>query len=298
MENLNPQPLLQHTSLLGEGPVWDSAKHRLLWVDILRGHIHEYYPKYGEHKTIDVGEKIGAVALRRGGGLVAALQSGFYFVDEESGARTPIANPEAHISGNRFNDGKCDPAGRFWAGTMSLHDEPKKGSLYTLETGGTVRRKVEGVSISNGLAWSGDGSLMYYIDTPTKEVAVFDFDVSSGNISNRRVAIRIPYDFGDPDGMTIDTKGALWIAHWDGWQVTRWNPESGELLARIKLPAARITSCTFGGDGLKDLYITSAREGLSEEALEAQPLAGSVFVIKACGSQGLPPHQYAGSLEK
>ena len=288
------KPLLSHTCLLGEGPVWDGRNGRLLWVDILRGEVHQYHPETGAHGVVPAGEMVGAVALRKAGGLVAALQSGFAFLEEETPSIGRIADPEAQLPGNRFNDGKCDPQGRFWAGTMSLQDEPGAGGLYMLDAKGGVHPKISGVSISNGLAWSADGRTFYYIDTPTLEVAAYDFDGATGEISNRRVAIRIPEDFGDPDGMTIDTEGMLWIAHWDGWQVTRWDPRSAEQLMKLPVPAARVTSCTFGGPGLRDLFITTARTGLSAEQIAAQPLAGAVFVLEDCGYTGHPAVLFAG----
>jgi sugar lactone lactonase YvrE len=151
---------------------------------------------------------------------------------------------------------------------------------------------IENTTIANGMAWSPDHETLYFIDTPTFEVAAYQYDSATGQISDRRVVITIPKTDGYPDGMTIDCDGMLWIAHWDGWQVTRWNPQTGEKLHHIKLPVSRITSCTFGGENLDDLFITSARKGLSEAELDMQPLAGSLFVIRNCGYQGLPSFQF------
>jgi sugar lactone lactonase YvrE len=286
--------VLEHRCRLGEGPVWDVRNQRILWLDILAGDIHQDHPETGRHRRFNIGEMIGAIALRERGGLVAATKSGFAFIDPEGETVEHIANPEADKPGNRFNDGKCDPEGRFWAGTMSLQDEPGAGALYILLPEGAVEHKLDGISISNGLAWSLDGQTFYYIDTPTFRVVAFDYDAGTGCIERPRTVIHVPRDLGDPDGMTIDTEGMLWIAHWDGWQVTRWDPTTGTLLSRIELPVARVTSCTFGGDRLQDLYITTASAGLSGEQLAAQPLAGSLFVVKDLGFQGLPPAEYAG----
>lgn len=288
-----PKPVLQDLRCeLGEGPVWDVRRNCLWWVDILAGAVHCYYPETRKHRSLTLGEMVGAVALRQDGGLLAATQSGFHFLDAETGVLTPIHDPEAHIATNRFNDGKVDPQGRFWAGTMSLQDEPRQGSLYMLDGTGAVIRRLEGVSISNGLAWSPDGATKFYIDTPTQQVRAFDYDAVTGELSNGRTAISIPDDFGDPDGMTIDAEGCLWIAHWDGWQVTRWDPETGDLLLRLPVPAARVTSCTFGGPGLRDLYITTARTGLSGAELEKQPLAGALFVVADSDYSGPAPHRF------
>lgn len=271
--------LADHRCLLGEGPVWDTHRRSLFRVDILLGEIHEYRPSDGYCHTISVGEYVGAVAPFGDGRLMAALKSGIVLLDPDTGAREAVGHPEAHLPGNRYNDGKCDPAGRFWIGSMSLQEEPGAGSLYMVDHDRSITRQIAGVTISNGLAWSDDHRTMYYIDTPTFEVAAFDYDLSTGAISNRRVAIRIPESDGYPDGMTIDREGCLWIAHWDGWQVTRWDPETGRKLHSIRLPVSRVTSCAFGGEDQQDLYITSARTGLSEAELARQPLAGAVFVV-------------------
>ncbi len=283
------ETLTPHRSELGEGPVWDARTRALCWVDITSGHIHEFRFPDNNHSLLDTGEMVGAVALLPDGNYLAALQSGLAVIDRESGARKPLCHPEAARPGNRYNDGKCDPAGRFWVGTMALDEQPGAGSLYMLNSDLTTELKVEGVSISNGLAWSADQRTLYYIDSPTRRVQAFDFDKKTGNLSNRRVAFSIPEEEGSPDGMTIDREGMLWIAHWDGWQVARWNPANGEKLLGWRLPAARITSCTFGGDGMNDLFVTSARVGLSAKELASQPLAGAVFLIKNCGYGGWEP---------
>lgn len=288
------QTVLDHKCLLGEGPVWDNRRHRLLWVDILQGVVHQFFPITGEHIIFNTGEMIGAIALCEGGGFIAAMKSGFALIDDDGRSIQPIIDPEAHLPDNRFNDGKCDPAGNFWAGTMSLKDEPRTGGLYTLFPDGKVEWKLGNISISNGLAWSIDQHTFYHIDTPTFRVVAYDYSLATADLSNSRTVIEVPKHFGDPDGMTIDSEGMLWIAHWDGWQITRWNPLTGELLLQINLPVARVTSCTFGGETLEDLYITSASTGLSEEQLIAQPLAGSLFVIRSCGYKGTLPFRFMG----
>jgi sugar lactone lactonase YvrE len=222
------------------------------------------------------------------GGLVVAFQHGFALVNLETKSIQWLADPEADKPDNRFNDGKCDPAGRFWAGTMSLSGKKGAGSLYALEANHGVVLKIPEVSVSNGLAWSPDQATFYFIDTPSSKITAFDYDNKSGNLSNKRTAVAIPPELGIPDGMTIDAEGMLWVALWNGWGVTRWNPYTGELLQQIKLPVAQVTSCTFGGKELQDLYITTAKTGLSQEELGKQPLAGAVFVFKNIGIKGLP----------
>jgi sugar lactone lactonase YvrE len=283
---------IDHRCLLGEGPVWDIRLQAICWVDILRGEIHEYSPAENLHKTLVVHQMVGAVAICKNGHFLAALKNGFGFVDRKTGAVIMIANPETHLPGNRFNDGKCDPAGRFWAGTMSHTDEPEKGCLYLLDKNLTVTKKIEKVSISNGMAWSPDHNTFYYIDTPTQIVSAFNFDNTSGEIKNKRNIIQFSRNEGNPDGMTIDSDGMLWIAHWDGWQISRWNPETGEKIKSIRLPVSRVTSCCFGGGNLEDLYITSARTDLSNDQLTKQPLAGSLFVIRNIGFRGLPAFEF------
>jgi|SRR6185503_8411044 len=284
--------VLPHKCLLGEGPVWDFRRKVICWVDILNGEIHQYAPWSKEHQVIWVGQMIGAAVLCSDGHFLTALKNGFGFVNRETHEVSMLANPESHLPGNRFNDGKCGPDGRFWAGTMSHADEPEKGSFYMFDKDHSVTKKIDRISISNGMAWSADDKTFYYIDTPTYAVAAYDFDKRTGEISRKRIVIRIPNEDGSPDGMTIDNEGMLWIAHWDGWQITRWNPATGEKLAAIKMPAARITSCAFGGDDFGDLYITSARTGLKESQLANQPLAGSLFVIKNIGVKGLPAFEF------
>ncbi len=175
---------------------------------------------------------------------------------------------------------------------MSLSEDAGAGSLYVLDSDLKCSQKIKGVTISNGLAWSADRKTFYYTDTPTLEVAAFDYDDYTGAISNRRTIIRIEEKEGYPDGMTIDNEGMLWIAHWNGWQVTRWNPATGTKLLSIKLPVAKVTSCTFGGENFDDLYITSAKVDLTEAELKEQPFAGSLFVIRQCGFKGLPSFEF------
>ncbi len=283
--------VVEHKCLLGEGPVWDIKKERILWIDILRGDIHSFYPEGKRFETFNTGTLIGSVGLCKNGGLIAALQNGFALIDMEKKQIEYIKDPEAHLPENRFNEGKCDPAGRFWAGTMSLSEEPEAGTLYTLEEL-SVTKKIEGVTISNGMAWSTNHTIFYYIDTPTLEVVSYDYDKLNGNISNRKTVIKIPKEQGYPDGMTIDNEGMLWIAHWDGWQVKRWNPKTGKQIDHIALPVARVSSCTFGGKNLNDLYITTASKELTDDELQKQPLAGSLFVIRNCGFTGLPAFEF------
>lgn len=293
--NLPIEVITDHKCLLAEGPVWDAKKNAILWIDILKGHIHEHSFKTSSQKTIELKEMIGSLSICSDRNLITALQNGFAFVDRESGKKTMIVDPESDLPNNRFNDGKCDPAGRFWAGTMSLSEDKGAGSLYVLNHNLTCSKKINGVTISNGLAWASDHNTMYYIDTPTLQIVAYDYNKSTGEIINRRVVITIDEKEGYPDGMTIDNEDMLWIAHWNGWQVTRWNPKTGKQLLAVKMPVAKVTSCTFGGENLTDLYITSAKVDLSQEDLKSQPLAGSLFVIKDIGYKGVAAFEFKRS---
>ena len=261
---------------LGEGPVWDVRANRLAWVDITANRLHLTDTDSGAMETIEVPLAVGAVAPRAAGGFVAALQDGFWVVGDGP-ARRIAAVPEAR-TGLRFNDGKCDPSGRFWAGTMAYDQAPGAGALYRLDLDGQARMVLDDVTISNGLAWSADGSTMYYIDTPTQRVDAFSYDAVTDEIGDRRPEIHIPPEAGAPDGMAIDAEGGLWIALWGGSAVHRYL--DGRLERVIELPVSQPTSCCFGGKGLDELYITSAWQGLSPEARQAQPLAGALFRVR------------------
>ena len=290
--NANLDIVVDHKCLLGEGPVWDAVRKTIYWVDILKAEIHEYIPAQKMHRIIPVHQMIGSLAVCTNGNFIAALQNGFAFINRITGEVKMIADPENHLPNNRFNDGKCDPAGRFWAGTMALSEDAGAGNVYVIQNGLTPTKKIEAVSISNGMAWSLNHQTFYYIDSPTLQVVAYGYDKTTGHISHKRTVIKIAKDEGTPDGMTIDNEGMLWIAHWGGWQVTRWNPLTGEKLYSIKLPVAKVTSCTFGGNTFEDLYITSAKVALTQDELEKQPLAGSLFVVRNCGFKGLPAFEF------
>ena len=280
-------------AVLAEGPVWHAQRQLLYWVSILAGEVHVYDPATNEDRAIDVGQLVGTVVPRKSGGVIVALHHGIASLDLVTGDLKVLADPEADQPGNRFNDGKCDPAGRFWAGTMSLSYVEGAGSLYVMDADLSVRPMLRDVTISNGIVWSPDRSTMYYIDTPTCEVSAFDYAVETGAISNRRTAVRIPKDLGGPDGMTIDAEGKLWVAVWGSGAVSRWDPESGEMLGAVSLPVTAVSACAFGGPNLDELYVTTAREGMDEQALAEQPHAGGVFRVKP-GVCGVEAFEFAG----
>ncbi len=285
--------VLDAKAIVGEGAIWHARRQRLYWVDIVEGEVHIHDPARGSDRAIKIGQMVGTVVPRRGEGLMLALHHGFATLDTESEKLAILSDPEQHLPDNRFNDGKCDPAGRFWAGTMSISKKQGAGSLYCMDPDHTVRRVLGNVTISNGIAWSLDRSIMYYIDTPTRQVVAFDYNMETGAIGRRRVAVHVPENLGKPDGMTVDAEGAIWIAHWDGGCVTRWDPNSETLEQTIPVPASRVTSCAFGGPNLDELYITTARIGLSETDLTAQPHAGGLFRTRP-GVCGVEAFEFSG----
>lgn len=292
--NHQAELVLDAKAELGEGAIWHAGK--LLWIDIIHGQVHTFDPATGQDTFVTLGQMVGTVVPRARGGLMVAVQNGFASLDPATGALTIVSDPEAHIPSNRFNDGKCDPAGRFWAGTMALTGDPwteAAGTLYSLEADGRATARLGQVYISNGIAWSADARTMYFADTPKPYIEAFDFDLATGAISNRRPVIHFPDGAGSPDGMTIDADGNLWIAMWGGWKVLGYNPNTGEPVGAIELPAANVTSCAFGGPNLDELYITSAWAGLRPDERAQQPHAGSVFVARP-GARGVPAFAFAG----
>lgn len=280
------------SAFVGEGPVWLPAEKKLAFVDILSPAIILSDPTRGAFQTFPMTELVSAVVPRRRGGYLAAMQSGLKAVDLETGAVTTIAAPEADKPGNRFNDGKCDRRGRFWAGTMAIDTTHGHGSLYRLDPDGRCTRMETGVTISNGLGWSPDDRRMYFTDSGTRTIYVYDYDIDTGAIANRRVFVKVPEKGGTPDGLTVDAEGYVWSAHWDGWCVTRYDPD-GRIERVITMPVPRPTSCAFGGPDLATLYITSARIRLSAAQLADAPLSGSVFAMPA-PVRGLPETPFAG----
>jgi sugar lactone lactonase YvrE len=274
---------------LGEGPIWDARSGRIAWVDILARRIHLTDSVTGASESIETPLHVGAVAPRANGGFVAALQDGFWVIGDGP-ARRITTIPEARSS-LRFNDGKCDPAGRFWAGTMAYDQATGAAALYRLDADGRSTRVIDGVTISNGLDWSVDGTTMYYVDSPLQRIDAFDYTPSTGDISNRRIAIQIAPEAGTPDGLTLDADGGIWVALWGGGQVHRYLDDRLDWV--IKLPVSQPTSCAFGGAELDELYVTSAWEGLSDADRRAQPLAGALFRIRI-RVRGVPARGYIG----
>jgi sugar lactone lactonase YvrE len=264
-----------------EGPFWHDG--RLGWVDIMAGRL--WLAGFDgtaltEPRSYDVGRPLGAAVPRADGGWLLAAGTGFCALDED-GTVNSLTDDLADASVLRMNDGKCDPAGRFWAGTMAFDESPEVASLYVFD--GSVRTVLDGVTISNGLAWSADRRTMYYIDTPTGRVDLFDYDEATGEVSGRRSLVDVG---GHPDGMAIDDDGFLWVALWGGGAVHRYSP-SGTHVATVRLPVTNVTSCCFGGPGGETLFITTSRQGIEPERLAAEPDAGRIFAVRP-GVSGRP----------
>lgn len=279
--------------MLAEGPVWDERSQRLYWLDIERGRICRFDPSSKSNQEWILGTRVGFAVLTEQGDMLAGTQEGLIRFSCDTGTSTPYANPESDLSQNRFNDGKCDLQGRLWAGTMSVEEADGAGSLYRVTAPDAVSSQVSSVTISNGLAWTADSSAMYYIDSPTRRIDGFDFNSGSGEISNRRTAIALEEGIGYPDGMTIDSEDMLWVALWEGWGVGRFDPKTGEMLAKIEVPVACVTSCCFGGAKMDELYITTASRDLKEEDRHKQPDAGGIFVAHP-GVTGTPSIRFKG----
>jgi sugar lactone lactonase YvrE len=279
-------------NLLGEGPSWDPATRTLLWVDIVGCAFQRLDPATGRVARRGLDAKVSAVVPRAGGGLAFALPDGIWVAENDDGPLAHVAAIEADDPATRLNDAKCDPRGRLWVGSMADDERPGAGSLYRVEPGGRPDPVLTGLTISNGIAWSPDERRMYFIDSATSRVDVLDYDPATGAATGRRPLLEIPEDAGVPDGMTVDAEGCLWVATWDGWSVRRYTP-NGRLDRVIRLPTARVTSCAFGGEGLSDLYVSTARHGLSGAQLAAQPLAGGLFAVRP-GVGGLPAAPFAG----
>lgn len=271
--------ILAAKAALGEGPAWDAKTESLYWVDILGKRVYR-----GTEILAELDDLVGCLAPCKNGHLILGKRLSFADLDPDSAISSPkgkltVLATLAEPVNNRINDGKCDPAGRFLAGTMDMNEKEASGALYSFD-GKQPTPLLNGIRISNGLAWSPDTRTFYYIDTPTREVKAFDYDLSTGQIANPRVAVQVPESLGWPDGMTSDTEGNLWIAIWGGAQVTRWKPSTGQLLAQIPVPALHTSSCAFGGRDMNELYVTSARVGMSEADLVKYPLSGGLFKIE------------------
>lgn len=275
------QCVLDVGARLAEGPHWWSDRGLLLWVDIEDSRIGFFDPIQSGNHFLDVGSHVGCVVPMKNGDLLAATSDGFKQINLETGDVDSLHNPEQNLYNNRFNDGKCDPWGRLWAGSVNYHFLPKAASLWRLDTCMRSDLMLSNVTVSNGIAWSLNRKYLYYIDSPTLQVRRFLLSNSGDLIGDGDVCIRIPASWGCvPDGMTIDREGMLWIALWNGGSVTRWDPKTGKLLAKVEVPCSKVTSCCFGGSGFEKLFITTANYDLDPDELRLSPQAGGIFMAE------------------
>ncbi|WP_082113266.1 SMP-30/gluconolactonase/LRE family protein [Kordia jejudonensis] len=265
---------------LGEGAFWNHETNELYWIDIEGKTAHIFNPKTTENRSFPTASHIGTIVPKNKNEALIALVDGIYTMNVHTGETTVFADMKAQLTGCRLNDGKCDPAGRLWVGSMNWQQEKGKAKLFAIQNNGAVTTKLDSVTISNGIVWTKDQKTMYYIDTPTSQIKAYDYDNATGNISNERVAVQVSSDLGFPDGMAIDAEDMVWVGMWNGNAVIRFNPKTGELLQKIEVPAHNITSCAFGGDNLEILYITSAKLDMTKEEAEKYPLAGSIFQVQ------------------
>jgi sugar lactone lactonase YvrE len=271
---------------LGEGPVWDSVREELIWVDIDRGLVHRRSCGRAD-LTVDVGQPVGCAVPRAGGGLALALRDGIGLMPPGAGEARLVAPVERERRHTRMNDGACDSRGRFWAGTMSLAGDTRAAALYRFDPDLHVTRVLPGISVSNGIGWAPDGSVLYHVDSPRRRVDLYEFDADRGTVAGRRAVIPIAAELGSPDGLTVDAEGGIWLALWGGAAIQRYSPD-GVLEERIELPVTNVTSCCFGDRDLGTLYVTTAARGAAHE-----PLAGAVFACRP-GVCGLPATPFAG----
>lgn len=281
-----PETAVRAEAQLGEGPTWDTDRALLLWVDILNSRVHTYDPGSGARSVLTTEQHVGAAKPRAGGGVVVNLRDGVGLYSPEGAFSWLHRDP---VPGRRGNDAAVAPDGSLWAGTMAYDESPGGGTLSRLTGDGRADTVLDDVTVSNGTGWSPDGRLMYYNDSPTRRIDVFDHDPDTGTLSGRRTLAEIEDGAGFPDGLTVDADGCVWVALWGGAAVRRYTP-SGALDRTLPVPVANPTACAFGGTELRDLYVTTA--AVTSDTTK-EPLAGSLLLFPEAG-QGLPQPAFAG----
>lgn len=280
-----PYPVCASAALLGENPVWSSREQALYWIDILAGLLHRYTPSNGSDRTWKVGEEIHALSLDVDGRPVVAIGNRLLRVEGASGSLTECARFEGWNADCRFNDCTTDADGRLWIGSMDRRGQRPLGRLLRVDAGGNVVVALEGLTISNGPAFTAGGKRLYIADSPRREIYAVEI-AADGATTDRQVFVRMGDKEGYPDGMAVDVEDHLWVAHYDGWRISRFDP-SGKCVASVRFPVARVTACAFGGHEMRTLYVTTASDGLSVEDRRRQPLAGHLFAV-ALNVAGLP----------
>ncbi|WP_158045936.1 SMP-30/gluconolactonase/LRE family protein [Skermanella pratensis] len=285
--------VLDAKALLGECPVWSVEEQALYWVDILAPALHRLDPATGATRTWAMPHSIGSFGLRESGGAIVALRNGFHLFNFGTGDLTPVANPEPDMAGNRLNDGKAAPDGSFWAGTMDEETMSRRtGSLYRVAPDGTVRRMLDGLIVSNGLAWSADGRTLFHSDSKGKLICAYDHEPGTGDLTNRRVIAEPSEEVGRPDGAATDMEGFYWSAGISAGVLNRWSPDGG-LDRQIPMPCAAPTMPCFGGPDMRTIYVTSLRHNVSDERLAAFPLSGGIFALEV-DVPGVPVAKFKG----
>jgi sugar lactone lactonase YvrE len=293
MKTFSSECVLAARATLGEGACWFAVEQRLYWVDILRCEVHRFDPVTGKDEMRKTPCHVSLVQPTTRGDLVLGTRDGIARMDFESGKFVLLCDPEANVAGNRFNDGKPDPRGRLFAGTIAYDGSDKKAALWRIEPDLTWAKLIDHVGNSNGLGWSPDQKTFYWTDTKTSCVFAFDYEARSGGIGNRRVVVEVDKAMGRPDGMTVDVEGFLWTALWAGHGVARWNPATGEIVAKVECPAANVTCPSFGGPDLDVLYFTTAQKGREDAEPSPEVEAGNLFAAKV-GVQGMAGFAFAG----
>lgn len=286
-----PVCIWQAGAALGEGPLWSEREQALYWVDILNSRLHRHSLRGGQHSW-QIPRGVSAVAECEGDGLIITQRHGFARFDPVTGLVTPLVQVETDLPGNRFNDGKCDARGRFWAGTMDFHCKQETGSLYRLDPDLSWHRIDSGYAVTNGPAWSADWRTLYHNDSVNGRMFAFDYDVDTGAVSNKRLFRQFDKQDGSPDGMTVDAEGGLWVAHWGASKLSRFDA-AGRVTMTVEMPCSQVTSCAFGGPGLRTLFITCAADGLTPEQQQREPLAGGLFAIEM-DIAGMPAQMFKG----
>lgn len=266
-------------AMLGEGAFWNHKTQELYWVDIEGKKLHIYTPETKTNRSFPTPSRIGTVVPQTDSTAVIALEDGIYIMTLTNGSLSRISNVESEITTNRFNDGKCDPNGNLWVGSMRMDETIPAAGLYRVSETGQTAKMLDSITISNGIVWTKDAKTMYYIDTPTGKIKAFDYNSTTSKISNERTAVVVSQDLGFPDGMAIDEEDMLWVGLWNGNAVARFNPITGELMQKIEVPAHNVTACAFGGENLDILYITTASVDMNENEKKKFPLAGSLFKV-------------------
>lgn len=276
-KSIEATTVLETGNTLGEGPLWHSIHQMLYWVDIEEKVIHGHEPHTGRHRHWPMSKKVSTIAPASNGNFVLGLQGEIAEFDAATGKASTLVQLESDLPENRCNDGKCDPAGRFWVGTMHTDTKPGAGSLYCVDRDLRVHKVLSGLTIANGMGWSRDGKHMYFIDSAEYCVKQFTFHTPGVGLTDEKIILDFKNKDEQPDGMCVDAEGMLWIGFWGGSRVGRYDPATGHHLADVRVPAPHVTSCTFGGKELDTMYITTARQGLTAEELKEYPLSGSLF---------------------